>query len=185
MKTKLFLAAALVLLATSAMAFGPTGKRITTPLQAREFNSIASQYMERPTHVNVKKVGTDLALWVEYDSYDPRKSDTYLIFSKKYVDDYLAHIDKYQEWNVKAMEAGDAFQKDIGKASSQAGFKLKFAFYSGNAQKHYLNVMPCVLLMCGTSGVYFDAENTDELERLLIQLRDGQLTAEDVSQKYN
>ena len=141
--------------------------------------------MDRPTLVTVKQTGSDQALWVKYDSYDSKKTDTYAIFSKKYVDDYLAYIAKFQDWSAKATAAGDAFDKDIDKASSQMGFKLKFGFASGNAAHHYLVVTPCVLLMCGDSGLSFNDDNAAELVKLLQQLKDGKLVAEDVGQKYN
>ena len=178
----------LLMVLFSQFAFADWGnpeKRIETPLHVFEYNSFARQFLDRPTRITVQKVGSEQSIWIRYDSYDSKKTDNYAIFSKQYVDDYLAYISKYQEWNEKAKQAGDSFEKDIGKASSQMGFKLKFGFYSGNSQKHYLVISPCVLLMCGSSGMYLDEASAAELVKLLNQLKNNELIAEDVGNKYN
>ena len=175
----------LVFANTVFAAWGNPEKRIETPLHVFEYNSLARQFLDRPTKVTVQKVGVEQSIWIKYDSYDSTKTDNYAILSKKYVDDYLGYITKYQEWNEKAKLAGDAFEKDIGKASSQMGFKLKFGFYSGNSKSHYLVISPCVLLMCGKAGMYLDEASAAELVKLLNQLKNDELIAEDVGTKYN
>ncbi|MFQ5432440.1 MAG: hypothetical protein ACE5EN_08045, partial [Nitrospinota bacterium] len=40
-----------------------------------------------------------------------------------------SYIDKYQEWNIKASEAGDKFQKEIGEFTAKGYWKLGNDWY--------------------------------------------------------
>lgn len=184
---KILITVFLILTSAWAMGFSLENpkKRIVTGLHVYEYNSVARRFMDRPTVVYVQKIGKEQTLFVEYEPYDATQSDNYVSFSEKKVDEYLSHISKYQQWAKQAIEAGDVFEKDIGKSDSSAAFKTKFTFSSGNATTHYLLMTTCIVFTCAKNSVALNLENSSALVDLLKQLQAGSLvTVESVSEKY-
>lgn len=163
-----------------------TEKRLSTPLKVSAFNEVSSTYMERPTFVTLRKMGSYDALFIDYTPYGKKELGTGVLIAQKMAEEALAYITKYKQWNEQAKANGDAFEKDIGKTSSAAGMAVLFSFYSGNAKEHYLMISGCGLGMCTKNNpIFIDEANVSELEGLLTKFKNGELMLEDVSQKYN
>ena len=161
--------------------------RLSTSLEAREYNSVYAKYMDRPTSTSIEKMSDgNSVLAISRDNYGAISSP--LRFSKEYVSQYTALIDKYSEWSQLATSRGDAITKKIGKAetwgNSMAG-TLKFTFHSGNSAVHYLSISFCAAGTClDDQALYFDARNTRELKSLLLQLGSGAVKTESVNDIY-
>ncbi|MFT3784333.1 MAG: hypothetical protein QM790_20175 [Nibricoccus sp.] len=166
--------------------------RVSTPLQAMEFNSIASRYMVRPTLVAVEKMSDGATvLLLRMDTYGKNPSMPYgseLRFSKENVADYIAAIDKYFTWSAQAKERKDALTKEITTAptwGNMAKGALKFTFHSGNDQNHFLMV---AFSAAGTtledSALYFDEANAKHLRDVLDGFATGRIGATDTASAY-
>ncbi|MCG3760637.1 hypothetical protein [Vibrio cincinnatiensis] len=161
--------------------------RLSTNLEAREYNSVYSKYMDRPTFTSIEKMSDgNTVLAISRDNYGTTSSP--LRFSKEHVSKYTALIDKYIEWNQLAISRGDAITKEIGKAetwgNSMSG-TLKFTFHSGNSAVHYLSISFCAAGTClDDQALYFDLKNSQELKNLLVQLGSGAVKTEDVNAIY-
>lgn len=181
---KLFFTILLVLLSSiSNAAWRENERRINSTLQVSHYNNIASQYLLTPTSIVAVKMGG-----VETLSIEP-KNEKSIYFSIDYVDDYIAAISKYIEWQELAVKNGDSFKKQISEAKTKVtGIRLKFGFYSANANNHYLTVKTCVNFLgtCTESddSQLYDLENAKKLALLLSQLKSGELISGDVSEKY-
>ncbi len=169
--------------------------RIATTLAASEFNGVASQYMERPTHVSLNTMSDGATtLFLELETYGRNIDPTTgvempytLTFDQRYVAEYLPLIDKYEEWAKTATARGDAIEKELGTAPtwSQLGKgSLEFTFYSGNAADHYLVVDFCTPA-CSGQDFNFNRANVSELRHLLVSLQAGALTQTNVDAVYN
>ncbi|MBG0760640.1 hypothetical protein BOO22_14595 [Vibrio cidicii] len=175
--------ALLFLLVVAGCASIKSETRIESNLRVKEFNSISSRYMDRPTFITLYELsGDDRFLYVQSDSYRPNKSNT-ISYGLKYVDEYIAFIDKFLEWEKLATERKDTLNKDIGETSSWAGaLNLKFSFYSGNSRSHFLEVAGCGLMCVDTSPFqYFDQAAAKELRSLLIKMKENQFKPTDDS----
>ena len=181
---KLFFISLLMFLSsTSNAAWRENEHRINSTLQVSHYNNIASQYLLTPTSVIALKMGGIETLGIE-----PKNANS-MYFSIDYVDDYLAAISKYIEWQELAAKNGDSFKKQISEAKTKlSGIRLRFGFYSGNANNHYLTVGSCTYLFGKCTGdddfQFYDLENAKKLALLLSQLKSGELTSGDVSEKY-
>ncbi len=182
----------LVLTACIAQAFTVSkSDRVNTPLQACEFNSIASNYLPRPTSVALEVLSKKHeVLMVQMTPYARSNMfpDGYQIrLSKSKVPDYVALIEKFLQWSDMATERGDQFTKEIGQADSwRKRGKYKFTFHSGNASNHYL-VITWVFMGTSTdeSSLCFNPENADILRQLLIDYSADKLTPTDIDSVYN
>lgn len=83
--------------------------RITSTLRTRDFNSIASHYMERPTFLNVETYSDGRAAFIiDVDAYGvgpagyEMPGDYALRLDPARADAYIASIDKYLEWDSPA-----------------------------------------------------------------------------------
>ncbi len=181
---KLFFISLLMFLSsTSNAAWRENEHRINSTLQVSHYNNIASQYLLTPTSIIAVKMGGIETLGVE------PKNEKSIYFSIDYVDDYLAAISKYLEWQELAVKNGDSFKKQISEAKTKlAGIRLRFGFYSGNANNHYLTVKTCVNFLGSCTETddsqLYDIENAKKLALLLTQLKSGELLSGDVSEKY-
>lgn len=161
--------------------------RLSTNLEAREYNSVYAKYMDRPTFTSIEKMSDgNTVLAISRDNYGTTFSP--LRFSKDYVSQYTVLIDKYLEWNQLAISRGDAITKDIGKAqtwgNSMSG-TLKFTFHSGNSTVHYLSISFCAAGTClDDQSLYFDSKNARELKNLLVQLGSGLVEAKNENDIY-
>ena len=168
----------------SHAAWRENERRINTTLEVSNYNSIASKYLKTPTNVISLKMGGVESLGIE-----PKRGAS-IFFSIEHVDEYLAMIAKYIEWQKQATENGDAFSKEIGDVKSpMKGIRVRFGFYSGNATNHYLTILNCVTLFgsCsddGESPQFYDLESAHVLIGLLSKMKTGEIKPEDVSEKY-
>lgn len=161
--------------------------RITTNLQAREYNSISARYMNRPTFTSIETMSdSSTVLAISRDNYGNTASP--LRFSKDNVPSYISLINKYFEWEKLATSRGDAITKEIGKANSWGNTisgSLKFIFHSGNSAAHYLSISFCAVGTClEDQALYFDSKNTQELKNLLLVLSSGTVKTESVDSVY-
>jgi hypothetical protein len=201
MKQSIAIVAALALAACTSIS---QSTRISTPLQAAEFNSLASRYMGKPTFVSTEKMsdGAD-TLMVHMETYAlptalqgstlPASTlDTLryseIRFLKEDVPAYVAAIDKYLQWEALAKERKDQFTKDIARvpAWSQAkgaGF-LVFSFHSGNDREHFLVIQIESLGVLVDGAQFYDESNATELKRLLLAFASDSLQHTDIDSVY-
>lgn len=169
---------------------------IATPLRASEYNSIASRYLERPTYVTLQSMSDGAqVLRVTMDEYGYGAGasigqDVALnyaaAFDSRYVDQYLAHIAKYEEWAGLASQRGDMIEKEIGKAPTWANMgtgKLRFEFFSSGLRDHYLVVGFC-LTACVNERLMFDRDDVAHLKKALLDLKAGKIQQLDVDSVY-
>lgn len=176
---------AVLLLLLASAAVHAKEELVRSNLQVLEYNSVAQQYMPRPTTITVRGNPGKQDLLIRYDNYG-MSNDIVAGFTAKNVDAYLEHVAKFLKWAAMATANGDAFEKEIGIAPSFPGIKLKFSFFSGNPSSHFLVVAVCSLGNCSVGKpMYFDVAGATELQNLLTKLKAGELPGEDVGAKYN
>ena len=156
--------------------------RIASQLHAREFNSIASQYIERPTFLSLQTYSDGrTALVIDMDEYGvgpagfEMAGDYALRLDPAQVDAYVALIDKYLEWETLASSRGDMLDKEIGRApaaGAQSPGEARFAIYSGNVGAHYLSTQFCGVGTC-INDMFFSRGDANELKRVLLALKSG------------
>lgn len=169
---------------------------ISTPLRASQYNSVASQYLERPTFVSLQSYSdgaTVLRVTMDEYGYGAGASSGQNValsysaaFDSRYVDQYLALIEKYQEWATLASSRGDVIEKEIGDAPTWANMgsgKLRFEMFSGNASSHYLVVGFC-LTTCVNERLMFDVDDAAYLKDILARFGEGELEQLNVDQIY-
>ena len=154
----------------SACAAGMIDKQmsVNTNLRAKMFNSVASQYIIRPTFVdlNIAKSG-DKILDVKVTDY--LDNIMHLLIYYKDMPVYLNVINKYLEWEEKATINGHVFDKVIATYRTPNGFSYSFAFHSGNKYDHYLSIGSNLSLMDEHVSVFvFDRENALILRNLIL-----------------
>ena len=139
---KLFITFLLVFLSSiSNAAWRENVNRINSTLQVSRYNSIASQYLPTPTSVIALKMGGIETLGIE-----PKNANS-MYFSIDYVDDYLAAISKYIEWQELATNNGDSFKKQISEAKTK-GYEGDACSDCGN----FTLVRNGTCLKCDTCG---------------------------------
>lgn len=188
---------AIALAACSTMA-PAVNQRVATDLQALEFNSVASQYMERPTFVSLVRFdGKEPMLSIERDNYSSASYSTtlnypnvqsdksYLSISPEAAIELQPMLDKYREWREIAVADGDMIEKDIGQVSSPQGGRIELSFFSGNENNHYLVATFCMMACLHDSAFYFDAENVESLDLLLERFAADEIQPVDLDSKYN
>ncbi|MCG6233089.1 hypothetical protein [Vibrio furnissii] len=165
--------------------------RISSDLSASEFNSISSQYMPKPTFVSLETFSSgEKALAINMKTYAMNKygmDNSEIRYNREFVDDYIGFIDKYLSWEKLAVDRQDAFTKEIGEAKSwYPGMDgdLKFTFYSGNSNNHYLTVTFCTMIICLDNAHYYDRKNAERLKQLLEQLKNGQFVTTNIKDVY-
>lgn len=164
---------AMISIALTGCATVEQSTRISTPIKAMEYNSVASKYIDRPTFASIEKMSTgEVTLTISRDNYGTSASS--VRFSKANIDAYVALVDKFLEWDKLATARGDALTKDIGGADTWGNgmpATLKLTFHSGNASSHYLAISYCAAGTCLDSyALYFDAKNAIELKSQLLKL---------------
>lgn len=184
MKPTLTVILALTLVACTTLE---QSNRISTRLIGKEFNSIASRYLDRPTFVAIERLSDKATvLRVKMSMYGTKESNLPFLQGKSA--EYVAHIDKFIQWEALAKSRGDALTKDIGRVpawSNGPSGELKFVFHSGNAAAHFLAISFCAVGTClDEQAVYMDAASVQELRRLLLALDDGSLGKASVDSAY-
>ena len=147
-------------------------KRVpTNGLRVLEYNTVASQYMYRPTTVEIeKRNGPDDRLRIEYSKYGSEIA--WVNFTKENVDAYLSLIDKYLAWEKTASARKDQLDKVIGEAPLWLGASLQFRFYSANENTHYL-------IITAGSPITLDKKNAMILKNMLLKFKNNKLNLTD------
>ena len=165
--------------------------RIASPLKAKEFNSIASKYLDRPTFVSVQTMSDgQTVLTIERDDYLNQYQGVMssLRFSKDSVSRYLQLIQKYEEWEKLARDRGDQITKEIGREKAWgnlASNKLKFLMHSGNSHNHFLAISNCSAGTClDERALYFSSSDAQELKLLLIGFDAGKIVSNTLDDVY-
>jgi hypothetical protein len=166
--------------------------RLSTGLQAAEFNSLMSSYQPRPTSVSLETMSDGVeVLAIEMDQYGTTRFDYGYEVHHQFrmlpeaIGDYVALIDQYDRWRELASERGDAITREIGRAPAWHG-ELKFEFHSGNSDRHYLLLAICAVGTClDDQALAFDADNAARLRDVLYRWQAGELTVLDVNDIYN
>lgn len=163
----------------SGCATVETTSRVDSAIQAREYNRVSARYEVRPTFVRVDEMsGGESVLVVE--RYDYGGAQSIVTFSDQEVEGYIARIDKYLSWARLASERQDILNKDIGEVPTWASLgdgALKFSFYSGSVNSHFLVVSYCAAGMClDDKALFFDFVSAGELKSMLSSFRLGQLS---------
>jgi len=179
--------------------------RISTTLQAMEFNSVASRYMDRPTFVNVAKMSDGRSvLTVRMDTYGVPQSlktmkmapalaetmkNVQITFSRENVAGYINAIDKFVEWAELATNRNDAFTKEIASVPTWANggknstLPLKFGFHSGNDQQHFLTVCYGGTL-ANLDNQFFTISGAKKLRQLLLAFSSDSLRQTNIDDVY-
>jgi len=183
MKKILFATLLTASFAFSAPASAKEKIRLDASFKIMEFNSAASDYMERPTFLELivrKKKPEQLYILSDFI----KKSDTgiamggyeFTSLSATAIDDYIAAIDKYFAWHKIASQDGDIIDKEIAKAMGRKkSLKVKFGFYSANAQSHYLTLQTCAVGTCMEPTMVLDYKNAQALKDTLLTWKAGNL----------
>lgn len=164
-----------------------SGTRVSSNLQAMEYNSVASDYRVRPTFVQLREnMGGDQVLVIKMDAYGTQDVEIYIPPSA--ATKVLEFIEKYEEWESLARERGDMITKEIGEVPNFTGMKLQAKFHSGNEQSHYLVLQQCVWV-CELSdrsiSQYFDRRQAENLKGLLSDYLSGDIRPLDEDRVYN
>lgn len=176
-------------------AFAKDKTRLDSNFKAMEFNSVASEYMDRPTFLELityKKKPSQL--WIHTDFI--KKSDTaramggyeFVSLSVSAADEYIAAIDKYISWHEIASADGDIINKEIARPMGRKkSLKVKFGFYSANAKSHFLTLQHCAVGTCLEPKITFDIVNAKLLKETILTWKSGNLeaiTKEEIDDKY-
>lgn len=185
MKLNIFISSLLLVTACTSVQ---QSTRVSTNLQAMQFNSVASQFMQRPTSITAEKMSDgESVLAITMENYGVEQSA--IRFSKKHVPEYRTLINKYLKWTDIAKNNSDQLTKDIGNATTwgnASSGELKFTFHSGNQYKHFLRISFCAVGTClDDQALFFDESEAKELSQLLSDFESGKITSNDVTSKYN
>ncbi|MBL4832631.1 MAG: hypothetical protein JKY26_01545 [Pseudomonas sp.] len=154
---------------------------VQSPIQGSAYNSIYNKTFERPTTVKYEEMAGQVRLYIEVDEYGLDYSRVW--FDQKRVVEYITLIDKFERWHGVAINDDDILNREIGIASTSGGLNIKFSFFSGNSQKHYL-VMQGGVLGEYSGGIALNYENVIHLRVLLEEFKANTLNITDKS-KYN
>lgn len=173
-KISVFSAALTTILIFSGCMAGmvKTSQSVSSKLVAEEYNDIGSQYLDRPTFVSVEIMDDgSKVLCVTMKAYGPNAHE--VRFFERDCGKYLVAIDKFLEWEAKAAQNKDIFEKVIAVIPEPNGFNLGFVFTSGNEEHHYLNVcwtMGSLMGKISAPALTFDRENAQILRKLFVDL---------------
>ena len=176
----------IILLIITGCVSTQTNRRIATELKTSDFNSLASNFMFRPTSVEYIQYNNDDEYLIVKSSLFGTDSSA-LFFGKRFSDDYINAIEKYMEWHGTAIARRDMITREISTIDSgMSDLQYKFSLHSGNESNHYLMVETCTLFCMSELTQYYDFDNASTLSELIKKFRDGVLTPlDDLSEVYN
>lgn len=185
MKKSLLLIAMLAITACTTLK---QSTRLSSEVQAVEFNSITSSYLVRPTFAQIDELTNGgVNLVIKMSMYDGREAA--VAVGKQYVADNIVMIEKFLDWETKATSRGDQFTKEIGTVVSwvndNADISNKYEFHSGNVSNHYLVIASCALGQCLDKALFFDSAQARKLKGLLEQFQANELGQKNIDQIYN
>lgn len=169
----------------TACSMADRSTKITSQVQGLIYNDIASRYSPRLTQVFLEDFSdgsqalrymTELfgknSSGVEYSIY---------VVSSKNADEHLSLLNKFIDWNKKAKDRGDQFEKKIGSAKTVNGY-IQYTFHSSNEYKNLL--VTCFSLsedsMC-TDATTFDLSSVNYIISDITKLKNRSLKQLDTS----
>lgn len=144
------------------------------------YNSVLSNYFPRLTTVSLSEF-SDGSQFLTY------KTETYeslygvpqfIVFSIPIdnIDDHRGLLEKFLEWDKKALSRGDMFTKEMGRAKAYNGYS-NYTFHSGNKRNNYLDI--CFSMTdssgCSLEGVAFDTENVKNILNDIDRIKSGEI----------
>ena len=162
-------------------------RRLPTTFQVLEYNSVASNYLPRPTFVDavvkndeIKElyIRADFITGSEHTAFT-RGMELHWV-KKKHLAEYMSGVGKFLEWEDIASRDGDMFTKVIGKFG-----KARFTFHSGSQSTHYLEITKCSA--CAESAYYYDRDGAEGLMKLLRAWQENRLdtlSPSEIEDKY-
>lgn len=177
----------IIILFPSQNALADEKRRIPINFQVLEFNSVASNYLPRPTFGDfVVKNDEIKSLYLRADFVTPSENTAFTRgmelhwIKKKHLQSYMQGVEKFLSWEEVALRDGDVFTKEIGKFG-----KSIFTFHSGNVENHYLEISKCSA--CGDSAYYYDRPAAEGLLKLLVSWNNNEidtLSSSELEDKY-
>lgn len=158
--------------------------RFRTTVQISEFNSLSSKYVYKPTFGTIYKRDGELEYFIQANRFG--SGILWIHVKKSEVQKYLGYINTYLKWNKIAKRDGDLLDKDIDKLGLESGQDLVVSFHSGNKEQHYLTFEGCspIVDYC----IYLaglDESNVKKLQQELERFNSGELSINNIGNKYN
>ncbi|OCG35599.1 hypothetical protein [Gilliamella sp. Gris1-4] len=153
---------------------------ISSNVKGLIYNSVSSSYLPRLTTVSL----SEFADGSEFLTY---KTETYeslygvpqfIVFSIPInnIDDHRVLLEKFLEWDKKALSRGDMFTKELGRAKAYNGYS-NYTFHSGNKSNNYLDI--CFSMVdssgCSVESVAFDTENVKNILNDIDRIKSGKI----------
>lgn len=112
-------------------------------------------------------------------SKDFSSKGTPFFFSREDADQLISAINKYLEWDLKATQNHDFFDKQID--TMDTGQKAEIWFVSGNERSHYFTIGLRTWAypgeMPGLPDLHLDRENAIKLKVLMQKIKSGEISA--------
>ena len=186
---KLILICAILFLSSCAAGlnnYQSTG--IKTDIQAVQFNTILSQYRDRPTFLSLITSNNKQTLVLKMSRYSGYEAEIPFVQSK--VPEYVSMIDKFIKWSALASKNSDVFTKEIGQVNSDMVY-VTFTFHAANTTSQYLSLSYCVKNSLA-ADLCFDDRSIDltladsiNLKQTLINFEKGKIKQENISTIYS
>ena len=168
----------------------PESQRVAVSFSGSGYNSVANQYYPHATFAEVLQydsgeeflfVEVDDKVWSDaFKSYQPRR----ITFAKAHTAEYIAAIDKFDEWSKIATQDGDMITKEIARVPTYNG-KVRFQMHSGNASAHYLVTDFCLNMCLSDTPISFAHDDAMKLRDTLAAFGRGELAIDpNQSDKY-
>lgn len=165
----------LLLISVSQAGCATTSNVVFDGFSVKEYNEVASKFMDRPTEIEISKAnGRADLLIVKYSSYAGEIEN--VDFAKDHVDEYVSLIDKYLKWERIATTNGDILYKKIGEAKVFPLYYLIFIFRSADRFNHFL-----LIKSDEENEIYLDKNMAVGLKSLLLKFKNGELHQTDES----
>ncbi len=170
--------------------------RVETNVGIAEYNSVASQYLDKPTFAKVMRMNTLEGDTIVYSAdaygstcskYGCTKSTLEFKVNERDLPDVFAAIDKYQAWNKQAIEREDTITKNIVtfESSYNTTIDYEYSFHSGNSTNHFLVIKTCSFVGCPDSGVYLNDKSVSQLKAELTKFKSGEFSNFNKEANYN
>lgn len=178
---KLFLVGALI---ASFVLIGCQSAKRTTDVNSNVkgmvYNSVASNYLPRLTTVSLSELSDGReVLFYRVETYNQSHGmPQYEVFAIPFndVDEHKALLEKFLEWDNKALSRGDMFTKEIGRAKTYNGYS-NYKFHSGNKSSNLLNI--CFSMTdssgCYVEGITFDVNNVKNILQDIERIKSGKM----------
>ena len=178
MKSLPQLALLLLMFCVAGCVAPEASKRIQSRVTALEYNSVSSTYEKRPTFAEIQTTfGKKRLLQLTMNSYGSRT--IWIAFHEDHISEYIAAIDKFEEWKNLATQRNEAISKEIATITFNVGAKLVFAFHSARFGQHFLQITVGGSGLLGTttidSGMMFDSRDLESLKSMIKEFPNAKL----------